>query len=152
MFIKSTYRSYISIFCTVVLVWNIFGWTGVKLISEHLHEDHSYCNINYCTCVVEDGNKICTCHHHDLQEAKKLHKEIEKKTGISKVSHSHCAYEVPHSIPKEALTTASFTEIKAFFSLESLQPDSYQIPKVFSSTTDNLLTGFCASLLRPPQV
>ncbi len=151
MFYGSKYRSFISLFCTAVLVWNIFGWTALKIVQEHFHEEHSYCTMSYCTCLVEDGEKICTCHHHEMNAMKHSEKMTKKSDDHSLNNRNFCHYEVPHSASKEALVVASFSEIKASMLKGFKYPSDHTLQKsIFLKEAPQV--GFSPALLRPPQV
>lgn len=145
------YRSFISLLCVVVLIWNIFGWTTLKVVQEHFHEERSYCTMSFCTCLVEDGAKICTCHHHEMHAKK--HSENMAKGGDDhlKDDYSFCHYEIPHSSSNEALAVATFSEIKASMVNGFKYPSDHMLQKL-GVLKEIPQMGFSPALLRPPQV
>ena len=82
----STYQRIISILTIVLLCWNFAGTLVSGLIVNHMHTqgEGSHCEVALCSCSVKDGQKICTCHHPELQEMNHNHDE-------------HMANDLPHS-------------------------------------------------------
>lgn len=134
------------------MLWNIFGWTALEMAKEHLHHENSYCTIGYCTCVVEDGVSVCTCHHHDLRAKNADHVNDGLNISDTENTISVCYFEKPHQKPKDTLTIASFTEIKAFFYHKVSEPGFIKLPPQTSYMYVFPGNSHVDDLFRPPQV
>ena len=132
-----------------ILFWNVFGWMGVQLAAKHLHNDHdheqSYCTKEFCSCLVEKGQKICTCHHQN-EQAGIAHNSGESHMG----KNAFCVYEKPHTGPITTSISLAIHDFHAYFrNIPEPNPEVdvrfltsfYQIPDT---------EGSLPALLRPP--
>lgn len=143
---KNSYYRLISIATVLVMLWNIAGWLGFGIIMHHVHthgEGH-HCEIMLCNCKVEDGNKICTCHHNDL-------KGHEQKTDGNHHQET-CHYTASHS---NNSTSTSLVVSTKYNALQSPVDELIFPPgdiTLSSSEIELTLSGVAPDLLRPPRV
>jgi hypothetical protein len=142
---QNSYYRFINVAVIAVLLWNIVGWLGFGLVLNHAHKHHekAHCEIALCTCEVEEGEKICTCHHNELQHNTE-HKDDHHG--------SFCYYSNPHSssgnslqilIPVTNFNAAEFDETIRWSppAIDLVEPaDDYKLP-----------SGMVPDLLRPPR-
>ncbi|SMO75648.1 hypothetical protein SAMN06265219_109140 [Gracilimonas mengyeensis] len=141
------------------MLWNIFGWLGTGLVIKafHAHDKEDHCAVSFCYCEIEDGRKICTCHHPELQpqntsdSVAKTHgsDHLDDKT----VEHDYCFYSAPH--PPNSSNSNDMGLIYAKFDATCKQdfrfittPRDIESPSHLSYA---ILDGFAADLLRPPR-
>lgn len=144
MNLKTIYIKLVSAFTIVVMLWNVLGWMGLNEVLEHTHSDteNSYCTMNYCTCLVEHEDSVCTCHHHNDDERN----EDEFLYTVSK----YCFYDSPHSDTPSFSIGIVLHDYNGYFGLaKSPVPRVLENPFYLSDThLSNLLLA--KNLLRPP--
>lgn len=132
------------------MLWNVAGWLGTGLILNHAHHDDSisHCEISFCYCEVDEGEKICSCHHQNHHN-KTDHDDHSAEGGHNAATCYFSDGQTPNTAAFQLVET---TKLMAFYS-------SGDIPLTPPFTTtdpvipnDSLLEGIAADLLRPPQV
>ena len=129
------------------MLWNVCGWlvTGVILNHAHHESEKSFCDISFCYCATDEGETVCTCHHHDINGNSEHQSGDHVNSGICYFTNNHTSN-----------TTAS-----EFVFTNNLTAYYFPKPTTFYRTTttylpaepiSNLLDGSFPDLLRPPQV
>lgn len=148
MGLNLTYRRFTALITITVMLWNVGGWLATGLVLNHSHHESetSVCEISFCYCETDEGETVCTCHHHDMNSGDEhgTHSEHES-AGVCYFTNS----QTPNTAASQLVFTKSLT---AYYF-----PDS--VP-VWSTTTSylpvepltRLLPGSHTDLLRPPQV
>lgn len=97
MSLNNTYHKITGYATLVVLLWNIAGWLGFGLVLNHSHEQNqgAHCEVNFCFCEVEEGQSICTCHHHGMNEN-------GHHSADSDQQNSFCYFSKPHTSSQTA--------------------------------------------------
>lgn len=162
MSLKSTYRTFTSWLLLIMMIWNVAGWLGIGLtsmISHHAHSAEHTCEVTLCYCEVEDGEKICTCHHPELQGLAHAEHETSQHVDYSthedgsknSSSHSVCYYASPHTNSSGSIAIAVLDKVQTVLNIETNSDQSFT-PVFTSRSIDNsLLTGHSHALLRPPR-
>ncbi len=147
MSLNSTYHKITGYATLAVLLWNLVGWLGFGLILNHAHthESGSYCEITLCSCEVEEGRSICTCHHNS-----------PTATGEHNAKHGHeefCYYDVPHNNntdTTQALIFSSKVNATCSTDLIHIYPSEHKVNYIHNA--EHALKGVYKDLLRPPRV
>jgi len=142
-----TYRKYTALITLVVMLWNLGGWLATGLVMNHTHHESekSFCDISFCYCTTDEGETVCTCHHHDLEGDSEHRSDDHENSGTCYFTNNH----TPNTAASQLVFTNNLT--------------AYYFPEpapLYRTTTTyfpakpilNLLPGNDADLLRPPQV
>ena len=151
----STYQRIISILTIVLLCWNFAGTLVSGLVMNHLHTqgEGSYCEVSFCSCSVEDGQKICTCHHPELQHmnhdgdmaSNHHHSSEHNEAGFCYFSADHSqAQSIPTVIVEFSKLNAVHGSGHSFNYFHRTNPFSIHPNPV-------LLNGISDELLKPPR-
>ena|SRR5690554_29276 len=128
------------------MMWNIAGWLsfGFVLNHAHTHGGGNYCEMIFCSCTVEEGESICTCHHQGIHEKEHLHTQDHENT---------CYFSVPHT--EKPSTTQALIVLMKFQAFHSDEQD-LDLPNttelLYPQTADYLASGIQSDLFRPPQI
>lgn len=155
MSLKNTYHKCLSLLLLAVMSWNIAGWMGMGLISmaghHHHDEDRTHCEVSFCYCEIEDGQKVCVCHHPELH----AQQNASGETDLHTTSHHSgdqelCYYTKDHTdrdtdlalIVMDKLNTILTESVTDYLSVD---PEHFYptLPLAESS-------GYPGDLLRPP--
>jgi hypothetical protein len=129
------------------------------LIVNHLHTqaEGSYCEVSFCSCSVEDGQKICTCHHPELQH--RNHDQDENMANNhNKHSSEHekagfCYFSADHTQAQTIPTVlVEFNKLNAVYTSVSPFINSHKRNTFRNQPNAPLLTGVVDDLLKPPRV
>lgn len=159
MNLKYTYQRFTSSFLLIAMVWNITGWLGMGLINAHSlnHSGGEHCEVSFCYCEIEDGEKICTCHHPELHAAKRLnsHSNIGidsegNHTPDSAKDSSYCYYSKSHDSPVQPDAVIAISDFRSLFLYSKEVNQSYDILDYLNNYSFSLNKGFEPSLFRPP--
>jgi hypothetical protein len=146
----STYHRWVSLFTTTIMLWNVMGWLGTGLILNHTHhhDSKSLCEISFCYCEIDEGEKICTCHHQDHHPTNGHGDHVADGHHTS----STCYFTDTEKPNTTAFQLVESTKVMAFYpACNSQAPPPYTDTDRFISN-EPLLEGISADLLRPPQV
>lgn len=151
MSLKSVYTKFVSLTLLAVMAWNVAGWVGMGFYTMYTHHHDmvgDYCEMDFCYCEISDGEKICTCHHPEMNRA--MNHDETHHSDDAEVHLSHCYFTTPHTTPdasfvlitwdKSLTIIPEFQETEAIFTPQSLTHKN-QYPS---------LPGFPDDLLRPP--
>lgn len=141
MVLNLTYRKYTAFITLVVMLWNVGGWLATGLVMNHAHHesDTHICEISFCYCATDEGETVCTCHHHDADRG------TEHQSGTCYFTSSHTPNTTASQLVYTNILTAYyFPEPAPFY-----RTTTTYLP---AEPISNLLPGSSADLLRPPQV
>mgnify|MGYP001627847182 CR=1 FL=1 len=168
MSLKFTYQRFTTIFLLAVMLWNITGWIGMGIISEHLveHSESEHCEVSFCYCKIVDGEKICTCHHPELHAAKmnKNGDNESEKVHSMKASHDHqqdhssdttdessyCYYSQSHDFPVQDDNVIVMSDFRSLLLYSKELNRDYEFSDYLSNYSFLLNKGFKSGLFRPP--
>ncbi len=147
MSLNSTYHKLTGYATLLVLLWNIVGWLGFGLILDHNHsqEPGTYCEITFCSCEIDEGETMCTCHHN-----------APATTGDHHGEDTHgefCFYDLPHNNntdTTQALIFSSKVNATCTTDLVQTYPKEREIDYILPA--EQALSGVYKDLLRPPRV
>ena len=154
----SIYYRIVSFFVIAVLCWNFAGTLVSGLLVNHLHAQNEgeYCEIALCSCSVEDGQKVCTCHHPELQPMN------HDNDGNMATHHQHssrheeagfCYFSADHTQAQTIPTLlVEFNKLNAVYALVSPSIYSHKKNTFRIHPTAPLLSGVMDDLLKPPRV
>jgi hypothetical protein len=147
MSLNSTYYKITGYATLLVLLWNIVGWLGFGFILNHAHTHDSgtYCEITFCSCEVEEGQTICTCHHNTPA--------TDNDHGADEAHGQFCNYDLPHNNntdTTQALIFSSKVNAANTQAFVYIYPSEQEV--TFLLTTEHELKGAYQDLLRPPRV
>lgn len=153
---QSPYHRILSLIIVGVLCWNFAGTLVLGLVMNHLHTqgEGSYCEVSFCTCSVEKGQKICTCHHPELQHknhsdekaANNHHSSSEGKTDF-------CYFSTHHADGNgEPVVVIEFNKFNAVYILNSERINSYNTERFLTPHNARLSSGIANTLFKPPRV
>lgn len=156
---ESPYYRILSLIIVGVLCWNFAGTLVSGLIVNHLHthSEGSYCEISFCSCSVEDRQKICTCHHPELQQMNHDH-EGNMANNHHKHSSEHeeagfCYFSADHNQAQSIPTVlVEFNKLNAVYTSVSTFINSHNRITFRILHNAPLLTGVVDDLLKPPRV
>ncbi|MTI87863.1 MAG: hypothetical protein FH748_07835 [Balneolaceae bacterium] len=136
------------------MIWNVAGWLGMGLLDMHAHshEKGEHCEVSFCYCEIENGNKICTCHHPELhaqQNQAPNHPETEPDTSES--VHQFCHYTPSHPNPEQSEALISFTSFNTILPPAQVEYMVFTTSEYHNDMDSSLLTGHFIDLLRPPR-
>lgn len=143
---KHPFYRFVSIAVMAVMLWNIAGWLGIGMIMHHAHThgDETHCEIMFCSCTVEDGKKICTCHHHGLNGEASNHQEDNHMGDCHyTASHSNSTSSTPSLV-----VTAKYNAMHAPFEDPVIFPNE---DFILSILDESIISGIKPDLLRPPR-
>lgn len=140
-----------------LMSWNIIGWFGMGLLDIHTQSQSkgTHCEVTFCFCKVEDGNKICTCHHPELhakQETAHSDDHHNQTVDDPKTEKSYCYYSASHEVPANKDTLIIWAKFNTIFTPASVR---FSIPERSAQIlldTEYLTSGFTQELLRPPMI
>lgn len=146
MSLNSAYHKLTGYVTLVVLLWNIVGWLGFGLVlnHSHTHDGGTYCEITFCSCEVDEGETICTCHHNDLS--------LTNDHDDAGSHREFCNYDLPHNntdttqalnFSSKVNATCTNTFVQAYLRERKID---YILP------AEQALNGVYKDLLRPPRV
>jgi len=156
----------------VVMFWNTAGWTLLDWSIFHSSDHNSghFCEVVWCSCQIEKGEKICTCHHEDVHQNGHQEKNHEMGHHVSsgkQISGDHysvkyhskygrtgveCEITHEHSIPPQLVTVITFLQIKGLIQTEKppiLQENGHG---EFWFSQNDWAFNHVFNLLRPPKV
>lgn len=147
MSLNSTYHKITGCATLVVMLWNLVGWLGFGLLMDHAHthDNGSYCEITLCSCEVEEGQSVCTCHHNtpassDQHDNKHAHEEF-------------CYYDVPHNNNADSTQALIFSsKVNATYLTDLLHLYPLERKVNFLQIAESAMNGVKNDLLRPPRV
>lgn len=142
MSLNSTYHKLTGYATLLVLLWNIVGWLGFGLILDHNHsqENGTYCEITFCSCEIDEGETICTCHHNTTDTTDDHHGEF-------------CFYDMPHNNNTDTTQALIFSsKVNATCTTDFIQTYPYEREIDYILPAEQALNGVCKDLLRPPRV
>lgn len=157
MSLKYTYYRITSFILLATMIWNVGGWVGMSIFNEHMldHADGEHCEVAFCYCEIEDGEKICTCHHPELHAKEQSTNHITAHiidADVDILTNKYCTYTKTHTNPVQPdyviVIPDINTTIPAINAQSSLSVDDAQ----FTDWTSALTIGFIPSLFRPPSV
>lgn len=147
MGLNLTYRKYTALITLVVMLWNVGGWLATGLVMNHAHHgsDTSICDISFCYCATDEGEIVCTCHHHDMDRGTEHQSGDHENSGTCYFTNNHTPNTTASQLVfTNTLTASYFPEPAPFYRTTT----TYLPAEPFS----NLLPGNFTDLLRPPQV
>ena len=147
MISKNSYYRFTSLTIALVMLWNVAGWLGLGILMHHVHSqgEGSHCEVMFCSCEVEDGNKICTCHHNELSG--------HEQSTDGNHHQEACQYTTTHS--NNSSSTPSVVVTTKIMALQYPEDEIIFPPKdiPFSiSDIESTLSGVAQDLLRPPRI
>ena len=134
------------------------------------HASEEQCEIVWCSCKVEDGQKICTCHHNetkdhhhgDGQDSTNDHNHETKQHSSSQNAQvldmnesgdgMHCVIKHSHSYPPQLLSILSFLQIKGLFQSQQLFVHNEIWTSLVIHQQDPKVLIWVDDVYRPPQV
>ncbi|WP_349355613.1 hypothetical protein [Gracilimonas sp. BCB1] len=128
------------------MLWNVAGWFGMGILMHHAHSHgaENHCEIIFCSCEIEEGQKICTCHHHGMDGTENHHNTGDQTED--------CYYTAPHSNTNSSTPSLVIT---AKYNALQYQSESWVSPpseENLQVLTDEVpLKGSTKDLLRPPR-
>lgn len=142
-----TYHRLISILVVTVMIWNIAGWLGLGLAMNHSHnqDETVHCEISFCYCEVEEGERICTCHHNGMAS----HGDHQGE----KPQADMCYFSSPHS--SDNSTTDALivlNKIQAAYTFNQIISIPNQKTLSDYLFDDAPLEGITSDLFHPPRV
>lgn len=147
MGLNLTYRKYTALITLVVMLWNVGGWLAAGLVMNHAHHesDASICQISFCYCATDEGETVCTCHHHNMDRGAEHNSGNHQNSGTCYFTNSH----TPNTTASQLVITKILTAYYFPEPASAYTPKTTQMPfEPFS----RLLPGSSADLFRPPQV
>ncbi|MDZ7805580.1 MAG: hypothetical protein U5K71_00520 [Gracilimonas sp.] len=147
MSLNSTYHKITGYATLLVLLWNIVGWLGFGLVlnHSHTHDGGTYCEITFCSCEVDEGETVCTCHHNTPA--------TDNDHDGDDTHGEFCYYDLPHNNntdTTQALIFSSKVNATCTLDLVHIYPNELEI--TFIPTTEHELNGAYHDLFRPPRV
>lgn len=153
MSLKYTYQRFTSIILLFAMLWNISGWLGMGLINAHFgeHTDGEHCEVTFCYCKVENGDKICTCHHPELHAkgVTENHDTMDMSDGDMNLN-SYCYYSKSHDSPVQPDAVILITDFHSTLPYFEKQRHSFFVSDYLNDYSCSLSNGFAPNLLRPP--
>ncbi|MCP9290118.1 hypothetical protein [Gracilimonas sediminicola] len=129
-----------------MMLWNVAGWLGMGMLMHHAHTGgaENHCEVIFCSCEIEDGQKICTCHHHGMDGAENHHNP-ENQT-------EDCYYTAPHS--NGSSSTPSLVITAKYNALQNstetwISPPGEELSRLMYD--EPTFSGITRDLLRPPR-
>ncbi len=155
MSLKSTYQTLTSLLLAGIMLWNVIGWVAVGLvhINEQAHAEEAHCEVSFCFCKIEDGEKICSCHHPELHRKASEQTPFDAAKHITdtpKEAHNYCYYSKPHDIPSQPDALIVWAEYTTLFPAITSSFFFVAVDVYPSKTNTSILEGFQPDLLRPP--
>lgn len=147
MGLNLTYRKVTALITLVVMLWNVGGWLATGLVMNHAHHgsDDSICEVSFCYCETDEGETVCTCHHHDMDRDSEHKSGDHENSGTCYFTNSH----TPNTTASQLVFTNNLT---AYYFPEPAPFYRTTTTYLPSEPILNLLPGSSAALLRPPQV
>lgn len=142
-----------------MLIWNVAGWLvfGLVLNHAHTHGEGSYCEITFCSCQVDEGQRICFCHHHNLHQPDNnaRHGDThhgEHNTDMAADLHDACYFSIPladsNSTTQALIVLIKFNALHQNASeLSVYESGEYTHPYL----SESINPGKPITLLRPPR-
>lgn len=153
----STYQRLISILTIVLLCWNFAGTLVSGLVVNHLHsqDNGDFCEITFCSCNVEKGQKICTCHHPELQHINHNH-DGDMAESHHNSSHDQeagfCYFSANHNQAQSIPTVLiEFNKLNAVCLADAPLIYSYKTDRLKILHKPSLPSGITDELLKPPR-
>lgn len=147
MYLNLTYRKFTALITLVVMLWNVGGWLATGLVMNHAHHgsEDSICEVSFCYCATDEGETVCTCHHHDMDRGSEHKSGDNDKSGTCYFTNSH----TPNTAASQLVFTNNLTAYYFPIPAPAFTP---KITKMPVEPFFPLLPGSSADLLRPPQV
>lgn len=147
MSLNSTYHKLTGYATLLVLLWNIVGWLGFGLILDHSHSQESgtYCEITFCSCEIDEGETMCTCHHNAPATTDDHHGED--------THGEYCFYDLPHNNNTDTTQALIFSsKVNATCTTDLVQAYPKERKIDYIQPAEQALNGVYKDLLRPPRV
>lgn len=157
MNLKSIYQRSTSFLLLATMIWNVMGWIGMGLVGHHMleHAEGEHCEVSFCYCKIEDGEKICTCHHPELHALAKQkspdhnHKEEPKKDSDQ---HEFCYYSKAHNSPVQSDQVIVMSDFRSLLLHSKDIENAYTTSDIIMVNNRSLTDGFEQGLFRPPSI
>lgn len=140
-----------------MLFWNFAGTLVSGLLINHLHTQNEgdFCEITFCSCSVEKGQKICTCHHPELQHMNHSAGEemADHHSEPSPDEHAgFCYFSANHNQAQSIPTVlVEFNKLNAVYLTNIHFVYSHDNDPFDIHPNAPLLAGIADKLLKPPR-
>ncbi|MFO7846764.1 MAG: hypothetical protein R6V27_09405 [Balneolaceae bacterium] len=130
-----------------LMLWNVGGWLATGLVMNHAHHgsENSVCEISFCYCETDEGETVCTCHHHDMDRSSEHQSTDHENSGTCYFTSSHTPDTAASHLVVTNILTAYYFPVPGLI---------YTFTHTYlpADALSHLLPGNSADLLRPPQV
>ena len=147
MGLNLTYRKYTALITLTVMLWNVGGWLAAGIVMNHAHyeSDTAICEISFCYCATDEGETVCTCHHHNMDRNSEHQSDKHENSGTCYFTNSH----TPNTAASQLVVTNILT---AYYLSEPSSFNRIATTYLPAEPHSLLLPGNFTDLLRPPQV
>lgn len=156
MSLKTIYTKTITVFTLLLMLWDTFGWFGSNLLFKHSHSEKGehHCVVSFCTCITEDDNSICTCHHPELHKKMDGNKEGEMSNhhSESEASMDMCYFSASHPKENSSTVVVVWSDYHALFLLEDIDFGIPQYSVQYKHSNNSVVSGFELEIYHPPKV